>query len=133
MATLIGVGLPLALAAAASSISALAALFALAGLFLGPCTGALFTARQNHAPAPLPAQVFPLGAGIKTTAAATGAALAGTIAHAATTTQLLLVGASPILAGLLGALLLGPGAIACATGPGAAGSRAGACRPRPRR
>ncbi len=106
MAALIGVGLPLGLAAAASSIPALAALFALSGLALGPFTGALFTARQDHAPERLRAQVFTLGAGIKTTAAAAGAALAGTIAHTPTSTQLLLVAASPILAGLLGSLLL---------------------------
>jgi MFS family permease len=108
MATLIGVGLPLGLGAAAPSIPALAALFALSGVFLGPFTGALFTARQDHAPEELRAQVFTLGAGIKTTAAAAGAALAGVIAQAPTTTQLLLVAASPVLAGMLGTLLLRP-------------------------
>ena len=52
------------------------------------------------------AQVFTLGAGLKTTAAAAGAALGGTIARAPTATQLLIVAACPVLAGALGALLL---------------------------
>lgn len=106
MACLVGVGLPLALGAAASSIATLALLFATSGVFLGPFTGALFTARQARARAELRAQVFALGAGVKTTTAAAGAALAGTIAHASTATLLLLVGASPVLAAALGTALL---------------------------
>jgi MFS family permease len=118
MLTLVAMGVPLALAAGAPSIPVLAALFALSGVFIGPFTGALFTTRQDHAPEGLRAQIFTLGAGIKTTAAAAGAALAGTVAHAPTATQLLLVAAAPILAGALGTLLLGatPGAVR-ATGP----------------
>jgi MFS family permease len=108
MAAMIGIGLPLALAAGAQSLATLAALFAVSGFFIGPFTGALFTARQEHAPECLRAGVFTLGAGIKTTAAAAGAGLAGTIAHAPSSTQLLLVAASPILAGALGTLLLRP-------------------------
>jgi len=84
----------------------LAALFALSGVFIGPFAGALFTTRQEHAPEDLRAQIFTLGAGIKTTAAAAGAALAGSVAHVPTATQLLLVAASPILAGALGTLLV---------------------------
>lgn len=84
----------------------LAALFALSGVFIGPFTGALFTTRQEHAPEDLRAQIFTLGAGIKTTAAAADAALAGSVAHVPTATQLLLVAASPILAGALGTLLV---------------------------
>lgn len=106
MAGTIGVGVPLGVAALAPSIPVLTGMFALSGVFLGPLTGALFTARQSHAPEGLQAQVFTLGAGIKTTAAAAGAALAGVIAGAPTSAQLLLVAASPILAGTLGALML---------------------------
>ena len=106
MATLVGVGAPLALAAGSPSLPITAALFALSGFFLGPFAGALFTARQDHAPEAAQAQVFTLGAGLKTTAAAAGAALGGTIAGAATATQLLMVAACPILAGCAGALLL---------------------------
>jgi hypothetical protein len=106
MACLVGVGVPLALGAAASSIATLALLFAASGIFLGPFTGALFTARQDRAPEELRAQVFALGAGVKTTTAAAGAALAGTIAQVPTATLLLLAGASPVLAGALGAVLL---------------------------
>jgi hypothetical protein len=80
--------------------------FALSGFFLGPFTGAVFTARQDHAPEGLRAQVFTLGAGLKTTAAAAGAALAGAIALAPTATQLLLVGACPVAAGVVGGVLL---------------------------
>jgi MFS family permease len=109
MVTLVGVGVPLGVGALAPSIAALGALFALSGVFLGPLTGALFTARQDHAPDELRAQVFTLGAGLKTTAAAAGAALAGTIAHAPSTTQLLLLASSPVLAGGIGAFLLRPG------------------------
>jgi MFS family permease len=108
MAAMVGIGLPLVLAAGAHSLSTLAALFALSGFFIGPFIGALFTARQAHAPERLRAGIFTLGAGIKTTAAAAGAALAGEMAHAPSNAQLLLAGASPILAGALGTLLLCP-------------------------
>jgi MFS family permease len=108
MAAMVGIGVPLAFAAGAHSLPTLAALFALSGFFIGPFTGALFTARQAHAPERLRAGVFTLGAGIKTTAAAAGAALAGMIAHAPSSTMLLLAAASPILAGALGTLLLRP-------------------------
>lgn len=66
----------------------------------------LWTWRPAAAPAELRAQVFALGARVKTTTAAAGAAAAGLIAHAPTATLLLLVGASPVLAGALGAVLL---------------------------
>ena len=107
MIALVGIGIPLALAAAVtSSLVATAALFAVSGLFLGPFTGALFTTRQDRAPEPARAQVFTISAGLKTSAAATGAALGGAIAHVAAPAQLLLVASSPLLAGLIGALVL---------------------------
>ena len=83
-----------------------AALFALSGVFLGPFTGALFTTRQTHAPEAVRAQLFTISAGLKTTAAAAGAALGGSIAHLLPNAQLLLLGSSPFLAGALGILAL---------------------------
>jgi MFS family permease len=107
MFALLGIGTPLALAAAAtSSLPATAALFAVSGLFLGPFTGALFTVREDRAPEAARAQVFTISAGLKTTAAAAGAALGGAIAGFAAPVQLLLVAGSPLLAGLLGSLVL---------------------------
>lgn len=81
-------------------------LFALFGLATGPCTGALFTARNDHAPERLRAQIFTLGAGVKTTAAAAGAALAGALTYLPAPNQLGLAGTYPTAAGLLGTLLL---------------------------
>ena len=71
---------------AAAVTSSLPARLAVSGLFL-TVTGALFT-------------------GLKTTAAAAGAALGGAIAGFAAPVQLLLVAGSPLLAGLLGSLVL---------------------------
>jgi MFS family permease len=105
MFALLGVGAPLAAAAATSeSLILTAALFALSGVFLGPFTGALFTTRQDHAPADAQAQVFTISAGLKTSTAAAGAALGGAIAHLPIESQLLIVGISPLLAGMLGAI-----------------------------
>ena len=87
-------------------LPATAALFAVSGLFLGPFTGALFTVREDRAPEAARAQVFTISAGLKTTAAAAGAALGGAVAGFAAPVQLLLVAGSPLLAGLLGSLVL---------------------------
>jgi predicted MFS family arabinose efflux permease len=109
MIALVGIGLPLVLAAGTASMPFTAALFAASGVFLGPFTGALFTARQNNAPAAAQAQVFTIGAGLKTTTTAAGAALGGTLAGLPSAAQLLVVGASPVVAGSLGALALALG------------------------
>lgn len=107
MLSMLGVGLPLALSAlTAGSVLLTAVLFALSGLALGPFTGALFTARQAHAPEAARAQVFTVSAGLKTSTAAAGAAIGGGLAHLPVGSQLLLIGASPVLAGLLGAVAL---------------------------
>jgi hypothetical protein len=45
-----------------------------------------------------------IGAGLKTTFAATGAALGGAVAHVPTATQLLLTAGWPTLAGAIGAV-----------------------------
>jgi predicted MFS family arabinose efflux permease len=106
MFALAGIGAPLAAAALSSSLVVTAALFTISGIFLGPFTGALFTTRENRAPADARAQVFTISAGLKTTAAAAGAALGGALAHLPVAAQLLLVAASPLLAAALGGLAL---------------------------
>jgi MFS family permease len=105
MAMLIGTGVPLAASAASSWLPLTVALFALSGLFTGPLLGALFTARDHYTSAQLRTQVFTIGAGLKTTAAAVGAALAGLLAFTSTPTQLLLAASCPLIAGTVGALL----------------------------
>jgi MFS family permease len=107
MAGLVGVGLPLAAAAAgAGSLVVVGAFFAASGCCLGPFTGALFTTRQDRAPERVRGQVFTLGAGLKTSAAAAGAALAGLVAGWPPAALLLTAGATPVLAGVLGAVAL---------------------------
>jgi hypothetical protein len=107
MLALLGVGAPVVLAApVGSSLLATGVLFAVSGVFLGPFAGALFTTRQAHAPAAARAQVFTISAGLKTTAAAAGAALGGGLAHLPPSVQLVLVGSTPLVAGGVGALAL---------------------------
>jgi len=77
MLSLLGVGLALAPAAAVDSVPVTGGLFALAGLFLGPLTGALFTVRQRRAAPTLQAQVSTIDAGVKTSCAAGGPRSAG--------------------------------------------------------
>lgn len=74
-------GVPLAAAAVPGlSLPVVAVLFALAGVAQGPLVGAMFTARQAHAPAAVRGQVFTIAAGLRTTAEALGAGLAGVLA-----------------------------------------------------
>jgi MFS family permease len=105
MVTLIGTGVPLTLAATSSWLPLTVALFAVSGVFTGPLLGALFTARDHYTSSCLRTQVFTLGAGLKTTAAAAGAALAGVLANTSTSTQLLLAASCPLVAGVVGAAL----------------------------
>jgi MFS family permease len=107
MISLIGSGAALALAAGVSSLPLTAVLFATSGVFIGPFTGALFTTRQEHATDEVRAQVFTIGAGLKTTSAAAGAALGGALAELPVTIQLLVTAGSPMVAGALGAVGLG--------------------------
>jgi hypothetical protein len=102
MVSLLGVGLALAPAGAVGSILVTGGLFALSGVFLGPLTGALFTVRQQRAAKPLQAQVFTIGAGVKTSCAAGGAALGGLLLGLPSATQLALVAGCPVLVGAVG-------------------------------
>ena len=106
MIALIGSGIPLAIAADVHRLIPTAMFFALSGAFLGPMIGALFTARNDEAPPHLRAQVFAFGAGVKTTAGACGAALAGLLSHLATSSQLLVAASWPLVAGSLGLVAL---------------------------
>ena len=106
MVALIASGVPLAIAAGVHQLATTAVFFAISGAFIGPMLGALFTSRQDEAPPHLRAQVFAVGAGVKTTAGACGAALAGLLAHLATSRQLLIAAAWPLAAGCLGLVAL---------------------------
>ena len=106
MVALVASGVPLVLAAAVHELVPTEVFFALSGAFLGPMIGALFTARQDQAPPNLRAQVFAVAAGMKTTAGAAGAALAGLLSHLATSSQLLVAASWPLVAGSLGLVAL---------------------------
>ncbi len=110
MAGLAAAGLPLTVAAfLPAGLPFTAVLFALSGVGTGPLFGALLVTRQDRAPPALRTQVFTLGAGAKITATAAGAALAGVLAgHTPGPHLLLLAGAFPVIAGLLGQLSLPP-------------------------
>ena len=104
--SMIGIGIPIAIAAIIPTLEATAALFGLSGIFIGPFGSALFLARTQYAAPAARTQIFTIGAGLKVTASALGAALIGFAAGLPPATQLLLVASSPILAGTLGAFLL---------------------------
>jgi hypothetical protein len=75
-----------------------AVLFAVAGVAQGPLVGAMFTARQAHAPAAVRGQVFTIAAGLRTTAEALGAGLAGLLAGLGAVTVLGTAAAFPLVA-----------------------------------
>ncbi|MEU8783537.1 MFS transporter [Streptomyces sp. NPDC048637] len=103
LATLALCGTGLALAAAALTVSpaAATALFVLAGLCDGPLLTATLRIRAAHAPPPVRAQVFTLGAGLKITAAACGATLIGVAAALPPPLLLLGIAAVHLAAALL--------------------------------
>lgn len=92
-------GVPLAAAAVPGlSLTVVAVLFAVAGVAQGPLVGAMFTARQVHAPAAVRGQVFTIAAGLRTTAEALGAGLAGLLAGLGAVTVLGTAAAFPLAA-----------------------------------
>jgi MFS family permease len=101
--TLAATGLPVLAGAAHPTLPVLAVAFTVAGIADGPLFGALLTTRQRWSPPELRSQVFTLGAGAKITAAAAGAALAGTLAGTATGAQLAVAGTIPLVAAGLAA------------------------------
>jgi MFS family permease len=107
MIALVATGAPLAVAAATtSSLTLTALLFGIAGIAVGPFTGAMFTTRKLYAPDEVQAQVFTISAGLRLTMAAAGAAVGGALAGLPSPTQLIFVASAPLLAGGLGALAL---------------------------
>jgi len=106
--SMIGVGVCTALAAVFGSTVVVVALFGRSGVFIGPFGAALFLARTQQADESVRTQVFTIGAGLKVTASAVGAALIGLAAPRPGSVQLLLAAGSPLLAGgvAIGALLL---------------------------
>ncbi|MFH8684362.1 MFS transporter [Streptomyces lydicus] len=99
--SLCGTGVALATAALVPSPTVCAALFALAGACDGPLLTATFRIRAAYAPPRARTQIFALGAGLKITAAACGAAAVG--AGAALPPPLLLLAVAAVQLG--GALL----------------------------
>jgi MFS family permease len=100
-ATLFCTGLALAAAALVTSPLACAVLFGAAGLCDGPLLAATLRIRADHAPADVRTQVFTLGAGLKISAAACGAALTGLAAHAPAALLLLAAAVTQIVAAAL--------------------------------
>ncbi|MER6690237.1 MFS transporter [Streptomyces minutiscleroticus] len=97
---------PLALAAGASGVLLTTALFAVAGWCTGPLFSALLAARERYAPARLRTQIFTLGAGLKSTAAAAGAAAVGAASHLGPAPLLLITAFLQVAAALVGNVLL---------------------------
>ncbi|MFF2193077.1 MFS transporter [Streptomyces sp. NPDC058157] len=107
-----GTGVTLAAAAFAPSVAPAAAAFAAAGVCDGPLLTATLRIRSEHAPGGVRAQVFTLGAGLKVTAASTGAALVGLAAAAPPWTLLLGIAVLQLAAAALHLLVAGRGRVA---------------------
>lgn len=108
--SLLVTGVALAGAALAPSFPLAVALFALAGVGDGPLLSTTLRIRADHAPEDAHAQVFTLGAGLKQTSAAAGAALVGTLSGLAPALLLLAIAALQLAAALLLRLLSRTGA-----------------------
>ncbi|MGI5131809.1 MFS transporter [Pseudonocardia sp. CA-107938] len=103
----IATAVPLAVAALLPMhVVAVGVLFALSGVAQGPLVGAMFTARQAYAPPAVRGQVFTTAAGLRTTAEALGAGLAGLLAGFGPTVVLGVATAFPLVAA--GGGLAGP-------------------------
>lgn len=128
-----GTGAALGVAAFAPSVALTAAAFAAAGVCDGPLLTATLRIRSEHAPGAVRAQVFTLGAGLKVTAASTGAALVGLAAGAPAWTLLLGIAVLQLAAAALHLLVSARGRVARvpATGRPAASATAPAGRRTP--
>ncbi|MFD8290726.1 MFS transporter [Streptomyces lavendulae] len=128
-----GTGAALGAAAFAPSVALTAAAFAAAGVCDGPLLTATLRIRSEQAPGAVRAQVFTLGAGLKVTAASTGAALVGLAAAAPAWTLLLGIAVLQLAAAALHLLVSARGRVAGvpATGRSAASATAPAGRRTP--
>ncbi|MGW5770493.1 MFS transporter [Streptomyces longwoodensis] len=104
---LLATGVPLAAVAAVPGVALALGCFALAGCCTGPLFAALLAGRDRYAPEAARTQVFTLGASLKSTFAAGGAALAGACQTAGPVRLALAVAGCQALAAALGAVLLG--------------------------
>jgi MFS family permease len=100
------IALPLALAACVAGMALTTVLFATAGWATGPLFSTLLAARERYAPQPLRTQIFTLGAGLKSTAAAAGAAGIGALGGLGAAPLLGMAAAAQIVAAGLGVVLL---------------------------
>ncbi|MEV5440858.1 MFS transporter [Streptomyces sp. NPDC052682] len=103
---LLATGVPLAAVPWIGHAVAAAALFAAAGFCTGPLFSALLASRERYAPAAVRTQVFTLGAGVKSTFAAAGAAAAGALNGLGAGPLLLGIAACQLAAAALGRALL---------------------------
>jgi MFS family permease len=106
VACLIAMAIPLACVPLAPGVGPTLVLFAIAGFFGGPLAGSLFVVRDREAPANAHTQVFTLGAGLKITAAAVGAGLAGIFAGISAERLMIAIAGCQLLGAMSGALLL---------------------------
>ncbi|WP_234335703.1 MFS transporter [Streptomyces sp. NRRL S-1022] len=106
IAMLFATGVPLAAVPWMGSATAAFGGFALAGCCTGPLFAALLAGRDRYAPPNARTQVFTLGASLKSTFAAGGAALAGVWQAAGPGSLVLAVAGCQAAAAVLGALLL---------------------------
>ncbi|MEU2427325.1 MFS transporter [Streptomyces sp. NPDC007851] len=103
---LLATGIPLATVPLAQHAVPAVGLFAAAGFCTGPLFSALLASRERYAPASARTQVFTLGAGLKSTFAAAGAAAAGALNGLGATALLLGTAACQVVAAALGLALL---------------------------
>jgi len=99
-------GVPFALLAVIPGRWPTLILFAAEGLLDGPLFASLLIVRDREAPPAVRTQVFTVGAGLKVTAAAGGAALAGAATGLGAGALLLAVAGSQLAAALAAAALL---------------------------
>jgi MFS family permease len=110
VATLAATAVPLAVAARSDYGLPDVAFFAAVGVLTAPAATGIFSVREGAAPAELNTQIFALGAGMKITFAAFGAAVAGQLGGFMDPRDLLLlVAGCQGLGALVGVVLLGRG------------------------
>ena len=103
---LLVLAVPFALMPVVAGQAGTLALFAVAGLINGPLFCALLAVRDREAPPAVRTQIFTIGAGLKVTAAAAGAALAGFATGLGPAVLLLCVAAVQLLATAVATALL---------------------------
>lgn len=120
LACLLAMAVPYALVPVAPALWLVLVLFVLVGVLNGPLFCAVLAVRDREAPPAAHTQVFTIGAGLKTTAAAAGAALAGAFTGSGVGVLLLGIAACQALGAVAGAAVL---RLPLAGQPGAADDR----------